>query len=122
MWNALCYCVISYYIFSACGTRSGTVGSCVIYFLRVERALVLWNIVLYISACGTRSGIVEFCDMFCHILKVMVVIIQLIFVHVCCIFRVLLRPLHSLKQLLLTYVGKSFGQALNKTVLSELIN
>ena len=28
--------------------------------MRVERTLVLWNLVLHFSACGTRSGIVDF--------------------------------------------------------------
>ena len=44
--------------FFACGTRSGIVEFSVIYFLRVERALVLWNFVLYFSAGRMRSGIV----------------------------------------------------------------
>ena len=43
---------------------------------------------LYFSACGTRSIIVKFCVIFFHILKVLVEIIQLFFVHVCCTFRV----------------------------------
>ena len=51
-------------------------------------ALVLCNFVLYFSACGMRSGIVEFCVISFHMLKVLVDIIQLIFVNVCCIFRV----------------------------------
>ena len=47
VWSALWYCEILCYI-----------------FLRLERALVLCNFVLYFSACGTRSGIVEFCVIF----------------------------------------------------------
>ena len=138
LWNlVLC--------FSTCGTRSGIVSFHVIFicvcnvlsycgiaryiFLSVERTLVLWNFVLYFSACGTRSSIVEFrvtyflcgtystivefCATFFHILKVLVKIIQLLFVHVCCvfcciflcyIFRVVLKSLHFLKQLLLLFV------------------
>ena len=77
------------YIFSACGTRCGIIKFRVIYFrvcntiwycrilcyivLRVERAVVLWNfllyifvhetcsgVLLYISLLETCSGIVEF--------------------------------------------------------------
>ena len=91
-----------------------------LHFLRVERALVLCNFLLYFSACGTRSGIVEFfvifsacgmrsgivecfvnvyvggtrsgivesCVIIFHVFKVLVEIIQLLFLHVCCIFRV----------------------------------
>ena len=43
MWNSLWYCRISCYI-----------------FLHEERAMVLWNFVLYQSACETYSVIVEF--------------------------------------------------------------
>ena len=35
-----------------------------LYFLRVECALVLCNSVLYFSACVMRYGIVEFCDIY----------------------------------------------------------
>ena len=123
---------------SACGTRSGIVECCVIFFwvwnilsycgflcyicLRLELALVLWNVVLYLSArgtclvlwnillylsvCGTRSGIVEFlvificmwnalwyCRILCYIFPCIEIFgweIKLLFVHVCCIFVLLL--------------------------------
>ena len=55
----------------------------------MERALVLLNLLLYLSVCEKRSGIVEFCVIFFHILKNLVEIIQLLFVHVCCIFVLL---------------------------------
>ena len=72
-----------------CGTRSSIVEFCVIF-----------------SACRTRSGIVGFRVIFVHILKFLVEIIQLIFVHVCCIFhvvffRVVLKSIHYLQQILL---------------------
>ena len=44
VWNCPCLCVFF----------------CVIYSPRLERALVLWNFVIYFSARGTRSGIVQF--------------------------------------------------------------
>ena len=71
IWNALYNCGISFYI-----------------FLSLEHALVLWNFVLYFSTCGMRSGIMEFHVIFSHVLKVLVDTIQLLFLHVCCIFRV----------------------------------
>ena len=89
--------------------------------MQVERALVLWNFVLYFFACGTRSGIVEFCVIYFHILRKLLEIIKLLFVHVCCIFRVVLKSHYSLQQLLLVFVWKIFGQTLKETVLSELI-
>ena len=45
--------------FSACGTRFGILEFSVIYFLRVEHALVLWNFVLHYPVCGMCSGIVQ---------------------------------------------------------------
>ena len=45
--SAVCYSEISCYIFP-----------------RKERALVLWNFVLYSSTLGTRTGIVKFCSVF----------------------------------------------------------
>ena len=78
----------------------------------MEFALVLWNMVIYFSPCGTRSGIVEFrvifsacrtrfgivefCVIFLHILKVLVERIQLLFVHVCCIFCIVFFVLYFL--------------------------
>ena len=83
--DALWYCRISCYNFPC-----------------VERVLVLWKFVLYLAACGTRSVTMEFCVILfcvqkalCHceifviffrIFKFLVGVIQLIFVHVCCIF------------------------------------
>ena len=55
---ALGYCGILCYIF-ACGTRS-CLWNLVLYFLHVERTLVLRNVVLYYSKCGTYSCIVNF--------------------------------------------------------------
>ena len=83
----------------------------------MERALVLCNFVSYFSVCGPRSGIVEFRVIFFHILKVLVGIIRLLFVHVCCIFRVMLKSLRSMQQLLLLSVWNIFGQTLKKMVL-----
>ena len=108
VWNALWCCGILCYIFP-----------------RVYSALVLWNFVLYISVCGTRyvivlyfptcgtcSGIAEFrvlfscvwnalcyCGIlliFFHALKFLVEIIKLLFVHMCCIFHVVLFVLYFL--------------------------
>ena len=63
VWNVLWYHGISCYIF-LCVERALVLWNFVLYFLRVERALVLWNFVLYFSVGGTRSGIVEFCVIF----------------------------------------------------------
>ena len=46
------------------------------------------NIVLYYSTCGMRSSIVEFHIIIFRVLKVLVEIFQLLFVHMCCIFCV----------------------------------
>ena len=70
----------------------------------MERALVFWNFVLYFFVCGTCSGTVEFYVIYIHVLKVLVDIIQLISVHVCCIFRVVLKSLYSMQQFLLLSV------------------
>ena len=60
-------------------------------------------------------------------LKVLAEIIQLLFVHVCCIFpcyifHVVLKSLHSLQHLLLLSVCKIFDKTLNKTVFYKLRN
>ena len=57
VWNALWCCGISCYIFP-CVERALVLWNFVLYFPRVERALVLWNFMLHFSACVMRSGIV----------------------------------------------------------------
>ena len=69
VWNALCHCVIWWYIFCMwnalwyCGIwcyiflhveRALVLCNFVLSFLRVEFSLVLWNFVLYFSAFGLR--------------------------------------------------------------------
>ena len=121
VWNALWYCGILCYNFLHVQRALVLWIFCYI-FLRVESALVLWNFVLYLSVCVTRSGIVEFCSIFFHILKFLVEMIQIIFLHVCCIFHVVLKSLHSLQRLLVISVWNIFVRTLKKTVFCELIN
>ena len=113
-WNLLLYCEILLY-----------------FSLRVELAVVLWNFLLYLSACGTRSGIVEVCVIFFHILTFLVEKFHFSFkmcvlffccCFSCCICHVVLRLFRYLKQLLLLSIWKTFGQTLNNTVFSQLIN
>ena len=91
-------CGILCYIFSVCGIlfyifTHSRISCCifmcvefrVIYFLRVERDMVLWNFMLYVYVCVTCSGIVEisviyicmwnalwYCGNLCYILCVTV--------------------------------------------------
>ena len=61
--NVIWYCGILCYIL-LCVERALVLWNFVLYFLRVERALVLWNFVFCFSACEMCSGIVEFCVIF----------------------------------------------------------
>ena len=112
--NALWYCGISCYTVP-CAEKLWYYDVLCYIDLCVAHALVLWNLVLYFSCCVTSSGILEICILFfcllnalrycgfffCmwnelgsywilryifHILKCLVEIIQLLFVHMCCFF------------------------------------
>ena len=63
VWNVLWYCGISCYIFPHV-ERALVLWNFVLYFPHVERSLVLWDFVLYFPVCGTSSGIVAFCVIF----------------------------------------------------------
>ena len=108
VWNALWYCGISCYIFSACLTRSGVVEFCVIFFC-VWNSLWYCGILCYIfpyieSSGGDNSTCLCTCVLYFS----------------CCIFRFVLKPLHSLQQLLLIQFWKIFSQTLKKTVFYDL--
>ena len=123
MWNTIWYCVIfsacgmrfgiAEFVlhFFACGTRIGIVEFRVIYVLHVERILALWNFVLYLTACGTPYGIMHFCVTYFYKVKVLVEMIPLLLWHMCfifscCIFRVVLKSLHSLQQIFWYLFGR----------------
>ena len=79
VWNALWYCKFLCHIFPRVECAM-VFCKLVLYFPRIERALVLWDFMLYFYACWMRSGIVKFwviffcmwnalwyCGILCHI-------------------------------------------------------